>query len=266
MKYLMPYSRRSKEIVGDGIELFDRTKYFLNWILIFKVFVSVIFIFGAKDLVYPTAQCLYLFYEACGALVSWCKESKSTKFENDPYVLAKINRAKTSKGPRNSRCLSEGRRRISGEVLPNEPTCINLRMVASPLSCSATWQVYDEDKNCLSCPRWISGEELKQRSIAWSKIADRQVKYSCQISEEIGRPCRWRKSDVPSACFNPWRQKTQRCLWRDLDQSKEPDVWEFLRYVFGGGGGVVTDHSVHSMHGRSMQMATKQGTLSQLKR
>ena len=109
------------------------------------------------------------------------------------------------------------------------------------------------------------GEELKQRGIAWTKIADRQVKYSCQISEEIGRPCRWRKSDVPSACFNPWRQKTQRCLWRDLDQSKEPDVWEFLRYVFGGGG-VVTDHSVHSMHGRSMQMATKQGTLSQLKR
>lgn len=81
------------------------------------------------------------------------------------------------------------------------------------------------------------GEELKQRGIAWTKIADRQVKYSCQISEEIGRPCRWRKSDVPSACFNPWRQKTQRCLWRDLDQSKEPDVWEFLRYVFGGGGG-----------------------------
>lgn len=40
--------------------------------------------------------------------------------ENDPYVVAKINRAKTSKGPRNSRCLSEGRRRISGEVLPNE--------------------------------------------------------------------------------------------------------------------------------------------------
>ena len=83
------------------------------------------------------------------------------------------------------------------------------------------------------------GEELKQRGIAWTKIADRQVKYSCQISEEIGRPCRWRKSDVPSACFNPWRQKTQRCLWRDLDQSKEPDVWEFLRYVFGGGGGLL---------------------------
>lgn len=194
-----------KEGQGDWIELDDRTKYVLNWILIFKVlifkvFVSVIFIFGAKDLVYPTAQCLYLFYEACGALVSWCKESKSTKFENDPYVVAKINRAKTSKG----------RRRISGEVLPNEPTCINLRMVASPLSCSATWQVYDEDKNCLSCPRWISGEELEQRSIAWTKIADRQVKYSCQISEEIGGPFRWRKSDVPSACFNPWRQKTTK--------------------------------------------------------
>lgn len=204
-----------KEGQGDGMELVDRTKYFLNWILIFKVlifkvFVSVIFKFGAKDLGYPTAQCLYLFYEACGALVSWCKESKSTKFENDRYVVAKINRAKTSKGPRNSRCLSKGRRRISGEVLPNEPTCINLRMVASPLSCSATWQVYDEDKNCLSCPRRISEEELKQPSIAWTKIADRWVKYSCQISEEIGRPCRWRKSDVPSACFNPWRQKTTK--------------------------------------------------------
>ena len=202
-----------KEGQGDGMELVDRTKYFLNWILIFKVlifkvFVSVIFKFGAKDLGYPTAQCLYLFYEACGALVSWCKESKSTKFENDRYVVAKINRAKTSKGPRNSRCLSKGRRRISGEVLPNEPTCINLRMVASPLSCSATWQVYHEDKNCLSCPRRISEEELKQPSIAWTKIADRWVKYSCQISEEIGRPFRWRKSDVPLACFNPWRQKT----------------------------------------------------------
>lgn len=112
-----------KEGRGDWIELVDRTKYFLNWILIFKVlifkvFVSVIFIFGAKDLVYPTAQCLYLFYEACGALVSWCKESKSTKSENDRYVVAKINRAKTSKGSRNRRCLSEGRGRISGEVLP----------------------------------------------------------------------------------------------------------------------------------------------------
>ena len=146
-------------------------------------------------------------------------------------------------------------------------TCINLRMVASPLSCSATWQVYDEDKNCLSCPDWISGEELKQPSIAWTKIADRRVKYSCQISEEIGRPCRWRKSDVHQLALTPEDRKPRRCLWRDLDQSKEPDVWEFLRYVFGGGGGgVVTDHSVHSMHGRSMQMTTKQGTLSQLKR
>ena len=54
------------------------------------------------------------------------------KFENDPYVVAKINRAETSKGLSNSRCLSEGHRRISGEVLPSEST--NLRMVASPFS------------------------------------------------------------------------------------------------------------------------------------
>ena len=54
------------------------------------------------------------------------------KFGNDPYVVAKINRAEISKGLSNSRCLSEGHRRISVEVLPNEST--NLRMVASPFS------------------------------------------------------------------------------------------------------------------------------------
>lgn len=37
--------------------------------------------------------------------------------------------------------------------------------------------------------------------------------------------------------LTPEDRKPRRCLWRDLDQSKEPDVWEFLRYVFGGGGG-----------------------------
>ena len=31
-----------------------------------------------------------------------------------------------------------------------------------------------------------------------------------------------------------------------------------LEICVWGGGGVVTDHSVHSMHGRSMQMTTKQ--------
>lgn len=64
--------------------------------------------------------------------------------------------------------------------------------------------------------------------------------------------------------LTPEDRKLRRFLWRDLDQIEEPDVWEFLRYVFGRGG-VVIDHSVHSMHGRSMQMTTKKSTLSQLK-
>ena len=119
---------------------------------------------------YPTAQCLYLFYEACRATVSWRKESKSMKSENDPYVVAKINRAKTSKGLSNSRCLSVGHRRISGQVLPNEPTCTNLRMVASPFCCSAAWQIYDEDRNCLWCFRQISGEELNSEASPGPKL------------------------------------------------------------------------------------------------
>ena len=39
--------------------------------------------------------------------------------------------------------------------------------------------------------------------------------------------------------LTPEDRKQRRCLWRDLDQSKEPEVWEFLRYVFGGGGGLL---------------------------
>ena len=41
-----------------------------------------------------------------------------------------------------------------------------------------------------------------------------------------------------------------RFLWRNIDQSKEPEVYEFLRYVFA-----------HSMCGRSMGMITKQSIL-----
>jgi hypothetical protein len=51
--------------------------------------------------------------------------------------------------------------------------------------------------------------------------------------------------------LQPENRRWHRFLWRNLDRSKEPEVYEFVRFVF-----VVIAHSAHSSHGNNTQNDT----------
>ena len=126
--------------------------------------------------------------------VAWRKVSESTKFENDHCVLA-VPWWDDRPSLQNNRPLAEKRLKSTERKLVKDPAKAEVYQkgieaylekkdirrtnthLHSLISRCTTWQVYDEDKDCLWCFRWISEKNLKQRSLAWTKTADRHVKY-----------------------------------------------------------------------------------------
>lgn len=134
--------------------------------------------------------------------------------KNRPLLAEKqkINKAKANKRPSNSRGLAESHERIFGEELHSSSvakwTHTHLRMVTSPFSCCTSWQVKNKEQDCLWFLSWILERELKHRSLAWTKVADRHIYYPRQILKGTVHPCRRHYLNVPSDCFNPGRQTT----------------------------------------------------------
>lgn len=124
--------------------------------------------------------------------VAWRKVSESTKFENDHCVVG-VPWWDDRPSLQNNRPLAEKRLKSTERKLVRDPAKAEVYQkvieaylekkdirrtnthLDSLISRCTTWQVYNEDKDCLWCFRWILEKNLKQRSLAWTKTADRHV-------------------------------------------------------------------------------------------
>ena len=190
---------------------------------------------------------------------AWHKVSKSIKFENDHYVVAVPWRNERPSLP-NNRPLAEKRlesterklaknpeiaesyQKVIEEYLeknyirrvpPDEPTPTeewllpHFPVVRADRTTTKTRIVFDASAK-------FQGKSLNSEALPGPKLQADMFSILVRFRKELVALVGDVSQMYHQLALTLEDRPLHRFLWRNMDQSKEPEVYEFLRYVFGG--------------------------------
>ena len=190
---------------------------------------------------------------------AWRKVSKSIKFENDHYVVAVPWRNERPSLP-NNRPLAEKRlesterklaknpeiaesyQKVIEEYLeknyirrvpPDEPTPTeewllpHFPVVRADRTTTETRIVFDGSAK-------FQGKSLNSEALPGPKLQADMFSILVRFRKELVALVGDVSQMYHQLALTLEDRPLHRFLWRNMDQSKEPEVYEFLRYVFGG--------------------------------
>ena len=191
--------------------------------------------------------------------VAWHKVSESIKFENDHYVVAVPWRNERPSLP-NNRPLAERRlesterkleknpeiadsyqkvikeyleKKYIRRVPPDEPTppeewlLPHFPVVRADRSTTKTRIVFDASAK-------FQGKSLNSEALPGPKLQADMFSILVRFRKELVALVGDVSQMYHQLALTVEDRPLHRFLWRNMDQSKEPEVYEFLRYVFGG--------------------------------
>ena len=191
--------------------------------------------------------------------VAWHKVSQSIKFENDHYVVAVPWRNERPSLP-NNRSLAERRlesterkleknpeiadsyqkvikeyleKKYIRRVSPDEPTppeewlLPHFPVVRADRSTTKTRIVFDASAK-------FQGKSLNSEALPGPKLQADMFSILVRFRKELVALVGDVSQMYHQLALTVEDRPLHRFLWRNMDQSKEPEVYEFLRYVFGG--------------------------------
>ena len=192
--------------------------------------------------------------------VAWHKVSKSIKFENDHYVVAVPWRNKRP-SPSNNRPLAEKRLESTERKLAKNPELAESYQIVIEQSLEENYIRRVPPDESTPTEEWLlprfpvvradrsttktrivfdasatfQGKSLNSEALLGSNLQADVLSILVRFRKElVGCSGGCDVSQVyHQLALTLEDQPLDRFLWRTMDQSKKPEVYEFLRYVFG---------------------------------
>ena len=190
---------------------------------------------------------------------AWQKVSKSIKFENDNYVIAvpwRNERPSLSNNrPLAEKCLESTERKLAknpelaesyqkvieeyleknyirrvppDESIPTEEWLLpHFPVVRADRSTTKARIVFDASAT-------FQGKSLNSEALPGPKLQADMLSILVRFRKELVALVGDVSQMYHQLALTSEDQPLHRFLWRNMDQSKSPEVYEFLRYVFGG--------------------------------